>query len=241
MTSENNKMQAGLLIEARGIHKKYVMHRKTLEILRGADISVKAGEKVAIVGRSGAGKSTLLHILGGLDTPDAGRVLLAGEDVYGVSSSRRTAIRGAKIGFIFQSYNLLQEMDVIENVMLAAMAGSMLIRSRREMRARAMKLLDAVGVSERASHTPLELSGGEQQRVAIARALMNEPMIVLADEPTGNLDDKTGRQVLDLLFSLSREGGHSLVLVTHNEKVAESCDRVFRLKEGMLVQDNAAS
>jgi len=222
-----------MLIEANNLHKRYVLKRHELHVLQGADLSVNAGETVAVVGRSGAGKSTLLHILGGIDRPDRGRgkVLIDGQDFYGLSGGRRSRIRATRIGFVFQSYHLLNEMDVIENVMLPARGIG--IRNTAT-RSRAMELLDAVGVGDRAHHTPMELSGGEQQRVALARALINDPDIVLADEPTGNLDGETGGTVLDLLYDLTKNRGHALVMVTHNPEIASTCDRMLHLEEGLL-------
>ena len=217
---------------AEDLRKSYTLHGNRLDILRGAALRAAPGETLAIVGRSGAGKSTLLHVLGGLDKPQGGRVLIAGQDLYGISARRRTRLRAAKIGFVFQAYHLLPEMDLVENVMLPAMAlGSL---SRRRMRARAEALLECVGLADRRRHTPPELSGGEQQRAAIARALMNEPPLLLADEPTGNLDAKTGDAVLDLLFRLARERQTLLVMVTHAPATAARCDRTLTLEEGLL-------
>ncbi|NQT91706.1 MAG: ABC transporter ATP-binding protein, partial [Lentisphaerae bacterium] len=189
---------------------------------------------VAVVGASGAGKSTLLHVLGGLDRPDRGRVVLDGGDLYEMSAGRCTEVRGTRIGFVFQSYHLLPEMDVLENVMLPALARARWVPRYAAVREEAGRLLEAVGLKDRAIHRPMELSGGEQQRVALARALMNDPDLVLADEPTGNLDHDTGRQVLDMLFSLAREKNRSLVLVTHDVALAASCDRVLHLVDGKL-------
>jgi len=222
-----------MLIEAENIFKQYRMRGHVIRVLQGLDCAVAAGESVAITGKSGAGKSTLLHILGGLDRPDkqSGPVSIAGEDLYGVSGARRTGLRARQIGFIFQSYHLLPELDVLDNVMLPARA---LGKGRKEMRSRAMALLESVGMLDRAGHTPVELSGGEQQRVAIARALMNGPRVILADEPTGNLDDETGAQVLDLLFGLVRKDDYALVIVTHNDHVAASCNRHLHLENGVL-------
>jgi predicted ABC-type transport system involved in lysophospholipase L1 biosynthesis ATPase subunit len=225
-----------LLIQAEGIHKTYHIGAKAVPVLRGASLAVREGETVAIVGMSGAGKSTLLYIMGALHRPDQGRVLIGEEDLYGIAERRRAAIRAGRLGFVFQSYHLLPEMDVLENVMLPMMTKGGLFASRACLRERAMALLTAVGLAERAAHTPMELSGGEQQRVAVARALVNDPQIVLADEPTGNLDEATGRQVLDGLFALTRARGHALLLVTHNERIASTCDRTLRLSEGVLVE-----
>lgn len=220
------------VIQAAGLRKRYVLPHKSVDVLKGAAITAAPGERVAIVGRSGAGKSTLLHVLGGLDHPEAGDVQIGGTPVYKLSGRRRSAFRARHIGFVFQSYHLLPEMDLVENVMLPAMASGHM--GRREMRARAHELLGRVGLADRTSHTPLELSGGEQQRAAIARALMNKPMLLLADEPTGNLDRSTGLDALHMLFSLAKEAGHALVVVTHSPEVADVCDRTVRLEGGVL-------
>jgi putative ABC transport system ATP-binding protein len=225
----------GMLIEAKAIDKTYVLRKGPLRVLQGASLQVQEGEAVAIVGVSGAGKSTLLHILGGLDHPDRGLVSFMNRNLYHLGSDERARLRAREIGFVFQSYHLLPEMDVLENVMLPAMAQGGVLASGTAIRKHARELLDAVGLSARSDHTPLELSGGEQQRVALARALMNDPRLVLADEPTGNLDEGTGRQVLEHLFALTRARGHTLVLVTHDERIAASCDRMLRLTEGVLV------
>lgn len=222
------------LLTAEGIHKTYVMRHKTVPVLCGAALRAGPGETVAVVGISGAGKSTLLHILGGLDHPDAGTVTLGGENVYRLSEAGRSRVRATRIGFVFQTYHLLPEMSVLENVMLPAMVHGKLLTGGGGVRGRALHLLRSVGLEDRAGHMPLELSGGEQQRAALARALMNEPQIVLADEPTGNLDEGTGAQVLKCLFSMTRERGHSLVLVTHNPRIAAECDSVLRLEDGVL-------
>ncbi len=220
-------------LSALELHKSYTLHGKRLDILKGASFHAMPGETLAIVGRSGAGKSTLLHILGGLDKPASGDVIIEGQSLYRLSARKRTQLRAAKIGFIFQAYHLLPEMDIIENVMLPAMALGK--RSRKEMRAMAIELLERVGLADRLHHTPLELSGGEQQRAAIARALINEPPLILADEPTGNLDAKTGDGVLELLFSLTKERRSILAMVTHNPETAARCDRTLTLHEGLLI------
>jgi predicted ABC-type transport system involved in lysophospholipase L1 biosynthesis ATPase subunit len=222
------------MLEATDLHKTYVLPHKRVDVLKGASLRVEKAERVAIVGRSGAGKSTLLHVLGGLDRPEAGEVRVDGKSLYSVSQRVRTAVRAARIGFVFQSYHLLPEMDVTENVMLPAMTG-VLGLSREDMRRRALDLLALVGLADRSTHMPLELSGGEQQRVALARALINEPALILADEPTGNLDRGTGGQILDLLFSLSRTRGSALVMVTHSPETAALCDSVVELVDGLLV------
>lgn len=226
------------MLRAENIHKTYTMGTHELKVLRGASFEVKARDALAIVGKSGAGKSTLLHILGGLDKPDdkpvQGAVRLNGENLYELAPRHRTRRRATEIGFVFQSYHLLPEMDVLQNVMLPGMA---LPRSKTggTLRERAQNLLAAVGLQDRSRHHPMELSGGEQQRVALARALMNDPKLVLADEPTGNLDQGTGSQVLEYLFTLSRGAGHALILVTHDDRIATRCDRTLHLENGMLV------
>ena len=233
----NNASSTRDVIRAEGLQKSYRLRGVTLDVLRDVNLNVRPGETVAIVGISGAGKSTLLHVLGGLDHPAAGRVWIEGRDVYRLSESRRTALRAAVIGFVFQSYQLLPEMTVLENVLLPAMALGRVRSIGGDARVRACDLLAAVGLSDRLAHRPMELSGGEQQRVALARALMNDPQVILADEPTGNLDRGTGGEVLEYLFTLTRQRGHALVLVTHNETVARTCDRVWRLQAGVLVPD----
>jgi lipoprotein-releasing system ATP-binding protein len=221
------------LLKAENICKTYQLPHSTVNVLSGASLSVSAGQTVAVIGVSGAGKSTLMHLLGGLDRPDEGSVSIDGADMFEMTERERSRIRSERIGFVFQSYHLLPEMDVCENVMLPAIA-----RRRNgvgDIRSRALQLLDSVGLKDRSTHTPMELSGGEQQRVALARALMNDPDIVLADEPTGNLDGVTGGQVLEKLFALVRERNHALVLVTHNREIAASCDSVLELRDGKLV------
>jgi ABC-type lipoprotein export system ATPase subunit len=222
------------MLEATNLHKTYVLPHKRVEVLKGASLSVAKGERVAVVGRSGAGKSTLLHVLGGLDRPESGEVVVDGRSLYAVSQRVRTAMRASSIGFVFQSYHLLPEMDVTENVMLPAMAGAQKL-TRAQMRQRALALLDQVGLADRATHMPLELSGGEQQRVALARALVHEPALILADEPTGNLDRMTGAQIMELLFGLSCSRELAVVMVTHSAETAALCDRVMELRDGLLV------
>ncbi|MFO7535999.1 MAG: ABC transporter ATP-binding protein [Kiritimatiellia bacterium] len=210
----------------------YRLPGKLLPVLEEVTVAIAAGEHVAIMGPSGAGKSTLLHILGGLQNPTSGRVLLQGQDLYrSFSPSARTALRARRFGFVFQAYHLLPELDVLENVILPTMA---LGAPAAGVRERALELLKAVGLADRWHHTPLELSGGEQQRVALARALMNDPEILLADEPTGSLDSKTGAQVLEQLFTLADTKSRTLIVVTHNTEVAAACTRVIRMKDGRI-------
>lgn len=225
---------SSVLIEVRQAAKQYRLERIAIDVLRDVSLTVRKGERVSIMGASGAGKSTLLHLLGGLDRPTKGQVLFEGRDLYGLSSGNRTEVRATRIGFVFQSYHLLPELDLVDNVLLPALSRPGALRRMEELRARAIGLLDRVGLKARAAHRPLELSGGEQQRAALARALMNNPELILADEPTGNLDSHTGQQVLDYLFALVRESGHTLILVTHNDAVAALCDRQLVLRDGCL-------
>lgn len=221
-----------VVLSGKGLCKKYVMAHKTIDVLKGAQIEAKKGELVAVIGRSGAGKSTLLNILGGIDEPDAGEVSICGTQLFALSKAKRTALRAEKIGYVFQAYHLLPEMTILENVMLPAMAlGRM---TKTAMKERAMELLRQVGLDGRSAHRPAELSGGEQQRAAIARALVNHPVLILADEPTGNLDRATGSLVLEQLFKLVRQGNSSMLVVTHDPAVAQSCDRTLTLTDGIF-------
>lgn len=223
------------LIEAVDIRRSFSVGARKLDVLRGVSLSVAQGESVAITGMSGAGKSTLLHVLGGLDRPTSGRVLYRGRDLYAVRERERSAIRAQKIGFVFQAYHLLPELTVLENVLLPGLCARGAFLRGGPLRACAGDLLARVGLAERALHRPNELSGGEQQRVALARALMNGPELLLADEPTGNLDSKTGEGVLRYLFDLAAERSLTLVIVTHNEAVAARCHRNLILRDGLPV------
>ncbi|NNK78928.1 MAG: ABC transporter ATP-binding protein [Litoreibacter sp.] len=221
------------VLTLRGIEKAYNRGRPNeISVLSGADLEVGAGEVVALVAPSGAGKSTLLHIAGLLDTADGGHVLLSGHDMTGRSDRARTAARRGEIGFVYQFHHLLPEFTAEENIMLPQLAAG---SSRRAARARAMELLEKVGVAERAGHRPGELSGGEQQRVAFCRALANAPGLLLADEPTGNLDPATSDQVFGTLMDLARDTGLSALIATHNLELAARMDRVVRLENGQLV------
>jgi predicted ABC-type transport system involved in lysophospholipase L1 biosynthesis ATPase subunit len=219
------------ILQAEEITRTYTIGKTTLEVLKGVSLKVKTGETVSIMGESGSGKSTLLHVLGGLDTPKTGRIHFRNQSVYGMSGARRSRFRAENVGFVFQSFHLLPELDILENVALPAMA----LRSSGNAKARAEELLQEVGLGDRIGHRPQELSGGEQQRAALARALMNKPDIIFADEPTGNLDSKTGDKVLHYLFQLAERGGHTLVLVTHSKDVASRCTRQLVLKDGLLI------
>ena len=227
---------AAPLLEAAGLSRAFREGGAQLRVLEGLDLRVDAGECLAILGRSGSGKSTLLHLLAGLDRPTAGGLRFRGEDVYGGSERRLDRYRRDSIGLVFQSYHLIAELSALQNVLLAARVATPAGRwlgARRGARARAAGLLERVGLGHRLHHRPAKLSGGERQRVAVARALVNEPAVLLADEPTGNLDARTGRSVLDLFLGL-HAGGQTLVLVTHDDKVAEAADRVVVLESGRL-------
>ena len=223
------------LVQAIEVRRSFAMETRTLDVLRGVTLSVEEGESLAITGLSGAGKSTLLHVLGGLDRPTSGKVLYRGRDLYAAGDRERSAIRAQKIGFVFQAYHLLPELTVSENVLLPSLSAHGAFLRGAKLRTRAEELLGRVGLADRALHRPNELSGGEQQRVAIARALMNGPELLLADEPTGNLDSKTGEDVLRYLFGLAAEQGLTLVIVTHNEAIASRCGRHVVLRDGLPV------
>jgi lipoprotein-releasing system ATP-binding protein len=216
---------------ASDLHKSYALNRRQLEVLRGVSLRVMRGEFVALRGASGAGKSTLLHLLGGLDTPDRGTVSLDGRALADYGDAELCRIRNLQIGFIFQAYHLFPELDALENVSLAA---RMARTGVTVAAARARDLLQRVGLGERLNHRPGELSGGEQQRVAIARALVNEPSLILADEPTGNLDSRTGEEILQLLCDLRRERDATLIIATHDARVAAAAPRVVELADGCI-------
>lgn len=223
-----------IIIEGIDLHRTYAIETAPVEVLKGVSLQIRRGETTAITGASGAGKSTLLHILGALDRPTRGSVFFDGVDVYSMSESDRSSLRSKRIGFVFQAYHLLPELNVLENVVLPARREWGVWRRWHQVEQRAQDLLAQVGLAHRLKHRPSELSGGEQQRVAIARALINSPDVIMADEPTGNLDSATGEQVLSCLFELVRDRGVTLVLVTHNEALADRCQRRFRLVDGRL-------
>jgi len=220
----------GAVLRATGLVKAFGPDG-TLEVIRGVDLEVGRGELVAIAGRSGSGKSTLLHMLGGLLHPDSGTAELAGDDLYSLSDSQRARVRNQRIGFVFQMHHLLPEFSAVENVMLPA-----LIAGRRDgwARTRAMELLDAMALADRCTHKPGELSGGEQQRVAVARALVNQPEVVLADEPSGNLDEEASENLHALLDTLSREHDQAFLVATHSPTLARSSRRTLMLTSGVL-------
>jgi len=225
------------LLEGRNLRKTYrLSKRNTVEALKGVEVSIEAGEMVAIMGPSGSGKSTLMHILGLLHTPDpnhgpAPELRLGGEEVASLSDNARTKIRARRMGFVFQDFNLVPTLTALENVMLACDYAGV---GGKQAKQAGIEALGLVGLADRADHKPSELSGGEQQRVAIARALVNKPEIILADEPTGNLDSERSAEVLALLRAFNREHGQTIVLVTHDAEVGEACDRIIRMRDGRI-------
>jgi len=226
---------AEALVIIEDLHKSFQHMGRTLDVLKGIDLSIHPGQIMAVVGPSGAGKSTLLHCIGTLDLPTSGRIRLAGEELTTMSSSRLASVRNREIGFVFQFHHLLPEFNALENVALPGMIQG---RSKKEMEKRASQLLEEVGLSHRATHRPGELSGGEQQRVAIARALVLGPKLLLADEPTGNLDSTTSGSIHDLFFQINKEHGTTIVVVTHNSRFAESMPRVVRMVDGRVFKDD---
>ena len=216
------------MIEAKGIEKSF----GTLKVLKGIDLQVEKSEVASIMGASGAGKSTLLQILGTLSTPDAGTLIIDGTDVTGLNRREISRFRNLKLGFVFQFHHLLPEFTSLENVMIPALIAG---KSEKTAKAEALKLLDTMGLAERTSHKPSELSGGEQQRVAIARALVNRPAVLFADEPSGNLDSVTKSEIHNLFFRLRDELGQTIVIVTHDPELAKMCDRTLFMKDGQFL------
>jgi lipoprotein-releasing system ATP-binding protein len=228
-------------IDVKNLHKTYRMGRVDVPVLRGVDLRVEPGEFVAILGASGSGKSTLLHLIGGLDRPDRdpkGSIVVDQTEVTSLGPLQLDRYRTREVGFVFQFYHLFPELTVLDNVLIAAMIrhGKLgYLRARASLRHKAQSLLDRVGLSHRLTHRPVELSGGERQRVALARSLMNDPPVLLADEPTGNLDRQTGRVVLDMLLDVrERSSGRTMVVVTHDQETAARADRVVRLADGRV-------
>jgi putative ABC transport system ATP-binding protein len=221
------------LYELRDVGKRYVQGSTRIDALAGLDLAIEPGELLAVVGPSGSGKTTLLQLLGGLDRPTSGQVLFEGRDLAGLRASELTRLRLETIGFVFQQFNLIPTVSAAENVALALAPRGLGGAARR---ARVAELLDAVGLAERAHHVPGRLSGGEQQRVAIARALANEPRVLLADEPTGNLDSATGEETVAILRRLAEEQGRTVVLITHDDAVAAQADRTIRMQDGRVLE-----
>ena len=225
----SGQVNGATMVRVAGLTKQVTTGDSELTILRDVSFSIAAGEAVAIIGASGSGKSTLLGLLAGLDTPSAGTVHIDGKELFALDEDGRAALRGQLLGFVFQSFNLLPAMTALENVMLPLeLAGA------ADAAGEARALLDRVGLGQRLTHYPKQLSGGEQQRVAIARAFVTRPRLLLADEPTGNLDADTGADIIQLMFDLNRERGTTLVLVTHDAELSQRCGRVLRLAAGML-------
>ena len=224
-----NPIETQAVLAASELAKQVHFHGEPLNILRSATLTLYPGESVAIVGASGSGKSTLLSLLAGLDHPSGGEVALFGQSLAGLSEDARALLRRDKVGFVFQNFQLMPQLSALENVMLP-----LELASRADAREAARQMLDRVGLSHRLGHYPRHLSGGEQQRVALARAFVIHPGLLFADEPTGNLDPHSGRQIIDLLFQLNAEQGTALVLVTHDTELASRCDAIYRLVEGKL-------
>jgi len=233
------------VIEAQGLRKSFMTEAGELHVLKGIDLSINTGEMVGIVGASGVGKSTLLHILGALDKPTSGKVFCERRDIFSLNGNALSSFRNRMIGFVFQFHHLLPEFTALENVMMPGLIG---IRSHdqysqsltyQEVRNRSVLILSEMGLSERQSHRPGELSGGEQQRVAVARALILEPKVILADEPTGNLDTTTGEELFRIFVRLNKEKGITFVIVTHNESLSTKCHRILKMVDGRLIDGNS--
>jgi ABC-type lipoprotein export system ATPase subunit len=226
-----------IILRATGLRKTFRMGEAAVQVLRSADLAVRDGEFVAIEGRSGSGKSTLLHILGALDEPDGGAVFYDNRDISSLDSYAKSRLRNTQFGFVFQFYHLLPELNVLENALLSSMIeySWFSFRSNRTaLRQRGVEVLEQLGMGHRLKHRPSQLSGGERQRVAIARALMNNPKVLFADEPTGNLDAETGRQIMSVLADLHQNHGQTIVMVTHDRTIAHQADRALVLKDGKL-------
>ncbi len=219
-------------MQATGVWKLYASGTSTVEAVRGVDVTLKVGEMVAIMGPSGCGKTTLLNVLSGIDVPSAGEVFVDGKPLFGVSDNERTTMRSNYLGFIFQDFNLLPVLSAVENVELPLL---LLGVAASEARTRAMQALTDVGLAERSQHRPAELSGGQQQRVAVARAVVHRPAVILCDEPTGNLDSKTSEEVLALLKRINEDHQTTFLIVTHDARIAELCDRVLQMEDGLII------
>src|SRR4051812_13284177 len=235
-------VSSDVILRVSGLRKTFRMGDSELAVLKHCDMSLKTGEFIAIEGRSGSGKSTLLHIMGALDTADEGSVEYNGQDIQRSGAAVRSRLRNTQFGFVFQFYHLLPELNVLENAMLAEMVEESwlsFLGKKRQLRERAMSLLTQLGLENRLKHRPRHLSGGERQRVAIARALMNSPRVLFADEPTGNLDAETGKQIMSVLEKLHRENKQTIVMVTHDRTIAKMADRILVLKDGRLERAEA--
>lgn len=221
------------MIVAENVHRTYLLGKKEVEVLRGIDLEIHQGERVFLCGASGAGKTTLMYTLAGLERPQLGRIRIGGQDLYLLSRREQSRLRNSKMGYIFQSYYLLPELTALENVSVPGMIASERVEER------AAELLEAVGLKDRIHHLPAELSGGEQQRVAIARALVNDPAIVFADEPTGNLDSRNGNEVMQLLLEFAENLDTTLVVVTHDRELAKLGDRTLEILDGVIVAEDS--
>lgn len=226
-------MRENHLIQLEGVWKEYLLDKVRLTVLRDISLTVEAGSFLAILGQSGSGKSTLLHIIGALDMPTKGKVFFEDRDLSLLSDDQLADIRAKKIGFVFQQFNLLPALSALENVMTPSIFQGVSQKAREE---RAKEALEAVGLSHRMNHRPSELSGGEQQRTAIARALINDPAVIVADEPTGNIDSKTGKVIMDILTVLNKKQGKTIIMVTHEREMTSSADKIINIKDGQIVQ-----
>ena len=220
-------------LETSDVYKSYRMGKKSIQVLNGVNLQVKKGSWTALLGASGSGKTTLLNLLGTLEQPDKGRIVCDGIDYAKLGSGQANRFRNERIGFIFQAYHMLPELNLLENVSLPGMLGRL---TRGGLVEKAEFMLERVGLKDRLKHHPAELSGGEQQRAAIARALINSPDMILADEPTGNLDSKSGKEIMELILGLNRDHGTTILLVTHDPRIGEQAQRVIRLADGLLVE-----
>ncbi|HPH98581.1 MAG TPA: ABC transporter ATP-binding protein [Anaerolineaceae bacterium] len=220
-----------IIMEVKGVSKQFILGDQTIAVLRNIDLTVEKGEFISIMGPSGSGKSTLLYLMGGLDKVSQGEILLNGKNISRLKDEHESAMRRKEIGFVFQSYNLIDNLTVEENILLPVLLDG---RKKREVMGEVENLMKAVGLFERRKHTPRELSGGQQQRTAIARALINRPDILFADEPIGNLDSKTGTEILELLKKINREQGITILMVTHSEESAACGNRIIHLKDGVI-------
>jgi len=220
------------VMQATQLWKIYASGDSTVQAVRGIDVSIKEGEMIAIMGPSGCGKTTLLNVLSGIDQPNSGEVLIAGQPMYSVSDDLRTQMRAENLGFIFQDFNLLPVLSAVENVELPLL---LLGKSAQEARKTALEALESVGLADRSEHRPTELSGGQQQRVAVARAIVHHPKVILCDEPTGNLDSTTSNNVMDLLKEINKKLGTTFLLVTHDKEIASKCSRIMQMDDGLII------
>ncbi len=222
------------VMQATQLWKIYASGDSTVQAVRGVDVSIKEGEMIAIMGPSGCGKTTLLNVLSGIDQPNSGEVLIAGQPMYSVSDDLRTQMRAENLGFIFQDFNLLPVLSAVENVELPLL---LLGKSAQEARKTALEALESVGLADRSEHRPTELSGGQQQRVAVARAIVHHPKVILCDEPTGNLDSTTSNNVMDLLKEINKKLGTTFLLVTHDKEIASKCSRIMQMDDGLIIDN----